>query len=521
MESEQRALGARLALTIAAAVASITVTAQAQTAPAFAIGENSFVRGLFIDGDTLAIGGSQSRVVRRSGQVFSLSSGGGTLALCGRRVGDRLVIVHAGYSAVLRSDGVHSASGSAPLIEREQLRGCAVDSTGAVYFAGEHHAVYRWSGDDWSVLRFGESLTVTGLALASDDTLYVLTATGLVRRSGAGFERVSLGNSQPSSGEPGALWISDRTHRAYIAWGSSVVVLDLRSGASRAHAHGMFGSASAITGVAAPSGDLVAVAAQSRMALFDGQSLTALAGEFVFPRALAFDPAGRALYVGAQSASGAIAVDHPWLGAYAATLPTATELPVVAQSAPVDAHAAPRDERVAAQQSAPIDRTATARSDPYTFIPAVRFGFGAAMGTGATRNLETGFSFDATAGVFGYRERSSVQFFPELGVAYQGGPTPGGTYFRGGGSVLYGSLVVSGGLSAHALIGGSSAGFAAGMRAGVIVQTLLTGITLDLGYQFLPTAIDNRHAFVGTIAINPIPLILGIWFASGFFRFLR
>jgi hypothetical protein len=143
------------------------------------------------------------------------------------------------------------------------------------------------------------------------------------------------------------------------------------------------------------------------------------------------------------------------------------------------------------------------------------------MGTGASRTLETGFSFDALAGAFAYREQSSLQFLPELGVAYQGGPSPGGTYFRAGASVLYGNLIFSGGLSAHGLVGGSSAGFAAGFRAGAIIQTLLTGITLNLGYQFLPTATDNRHAFVGTLSVNPIPLILGIWFASSFFRALR
>ncbi|MFO0556865.1 MAG: hypothetical protein U0269_02485 [Polyangiales bacterium] len=500
---------------IVVAIATQTTDARAQSRPSFAVGNNSFVRGLFIDGDTLAIGGSTAGVHWRNGTISSLGSGG-TQALCGRRVGDRLVIARAAFDGVVRSDGVNVASASAPLVDRERISACAVDSTGAVYFAGEHNAIYRWSGDDWSTLRLGAGVSVASLAVSTDDTLYVLASDGLLRRTGSAFDRVALGLESAPTGEATALWISERTHRAYIAWGASLFVLDLGSGAVRLHHHSMFGGCHAITGIAAPSGDLVALAAQSNVALFDGRAFTTLGRDYVFTRALAFDPPGGALYVGAQSEVGALSIDHPALRAYAATLPA----PVVA-AAPTMNDPVPTQRITVAPANASPPRSSqpsTSRNDPYTFIPTVRFGFGAAMGTGASRNLETGFSFDAIAGAFGYRERSSVQFLPELGVAYQGGPSPGGTYFRAGTSVLYGNLLFSGGLSAHALIGGSSAGFAAGLRTGVILQTLLTGITVDLGYQFLPTATDNRHAFVGTLSVNPIPLILGIWFASSFFR---
>jgi hypothetical protein len=503
---------------IAIAIATQTTDARAQSRPSFALGNNSFVRGLFIDGDTLAIGGSSAGVYWRNGTISSLGEGG-TQTLCGRRIADRLVIARASFTGVERSDGVNVTSASAPLVNGERISACAVDSTGAVYFAGEHNAVYRWSGDDWSTLRLSPGVTVTSLALSTDDTLYVLATDALLRRSGSAFERVVLSFGRTPTGEATALWISERTHRAYIAWGASLIVLDLRSGAVRLHEHSMFGECGAITGIAAPSGDLVAIAAQSRVALFDGRSFTMLGPQYAFARGLAFDPAGGALYVGAQSEVGAIAIDHPAMRAYAATLPAAVVAPAPTMNDPVPTQQLP----VSPVNASPprSSEPSSSRSDPYTFIPTLRFGFGAAIGTGASRNLETGFSFDATAGVFGYRDRLSVQFLPELGVAYQGGPSPGGTYFRAGTSVLYGNLVFSGGLSAHALIGGSSAGFAAGLRTGVILQALLTGITVDLGYQFLPTATDNRHAFVGTLSVNPIPLILGILFASAFFRSLR
>jgi hypothetical protein len=150
----------------------------------------------------------------------------------------------------------------------------------------------------------------------------------------------------------------------------------------------------------------------------------------------------------------------------------------------------------------------------------VRFGFGAAMGDGASRNFETAFAFDFTAGLFLHKDRTTFMFMPEIGVSYQGGPSPGGTYFTAGSSVFYGNMLFGGGLLARGLIGGSSSGFAGGFRTGLVLQGLLASITVDLSYQFLPTATDNRHGFVGTVSINPLPLV-GLALMVGAFRLGR
>ena len=50
------------------------------------------------------------------------------------------------------------------------------------------------------------------------------------------------------------------------------------------------------------------------------------------------------------------------------------------------------------------------------------------------------------------------------------------------------------------------------MRSGLVLQAFFTSFTLDLGYQLLPTATDNRHAFVATLSVNPVPLIAGLFF---------
>lgn len=515
------------AVTITAITAISATNAVAQSAPSFAVGGGSFVHGLFIDGDTLAIGASSSGIVWRSGHTASFGSMGSAQALCGRRVGDHLVIALVRHDSVSRSDGVTAMGGAVPVIEGERISSCAVDPSGDVYFVGEHRAVYRWRGNDWSVLPFDAPTTTFSAAIAADSTLYIATSDGLARRTQTGFERVSLGAfSIPYNGSA-KLWISDRTQQVYLAHYGAITVFDPRTGRTRQHRHELFGEPGAITGVASPLGDLVAIATQSNVALFDGSAFTQLPQEFVFARGLAFDPAGGALYVGAQSAFGAVAITHPWLRAAASTAPAPVAEPI-ALSTPTTVSAAVGAQRIEVVSSdgsittgAPAQTTTAPRREPYSFFPVVRFGFGLATGTGASRRNEAGFAFDATAGMIAFKDGRSFQFMPELGVSYQAGPTPGGTYFTLGTSALYGSMLFSGGVLARGLLGGSSAGFAAGLRAGVVLQFLYTSLSLDLSYQYLPTAIDNRHGVVATLSFNPVPLVGALFLGAFFHSILR
>jgi hypothetical protein len=518
----------RRAALIAALLASAAGAAHAQSAAPFALGEQSFVRGLFIDGDTLAIGGSTAQILTRDGRSQRLGQSSGTLALCGRRVGDRLVIAHAGYDAVTRVDGAVTARSAAPVLNGERLVHCAIDAAGAVYFVGERRAVYRWSGRDWSVLAFDGQTNAAAAAIAPDDTLYVLTQRGVLRRRGDVFE-LALSSTNMPDGESSGAWISERTLRMYIAWDNAVVVLDLRNGNASTHRHSMFGRTRAITGIAAPTGDLVAVAAQSNVALFDGATFSPLPQQYVFAGGLAFDPAGRALYVGAQSTSGAIAItgDRALARLTGAQVEPVQAQPVAsdtsaARSAPdeaADARSAQRTEASSVAGQPPANEAP--RREQYSYFPVARFGFGLAAGEGASRTHETGFAFDFNAGLFAYKERASVQFLPEIGVSYQAGPSPGGTYLTVGGSVLYGNMLFSGGLLARGMLGGSSSGFAGGVRTGLALQALFTSVTLDVGYQYLLTGGNNQHAFVGTISVNPMPLVGALFLATMFGRIFR
>jgi hypothetical protein len=234
--------------------------------------------------------------------------------------------------------------------------------------------------------------------------------------------------------------------------------------------------------------------------------------------------------VGAPSLMGVFANDWPVRRATKVRLPVAMAAQAPTMSRPLSSQESAVSTEAPPQQQS--EQSSSSRDRRYSFWPAIRFGFGAAMGPGASSSFEGGFSFDATVGVIAFQEADSfglwrlgVQFLPELGLATQSGPSPGGTYFRAGSSVLLGTPIISGGLSAHGLVGGSSAGFAAGLRSGAIVQFLLTAITIELAYQYLPTATDNRHALVGTIALNPIPVIALLFmtsiFSSQYLRWIR
>lgn len=518
------------ALGISLALGLDPARAWAQDARPFPTSANSFVRGIFLDGDTLAVGGSTASIAWRDGTVVGLPTSGGTQALCGRRVGDGLVIAHASFSGVARSDGANVTTGSAPTMSSDRITSCAVDASGSVYFVGERRAAYRWSGNSWTVLEFNGAITgeTVGAAVGPEGTLYVLSTAGLARLVEERFEPVPVPELGQRTVTSGALWVSERTGRVHIAWDHAVVVFDPQTGRSTVHRHDLFGSSRAITGVSTPSGELIAVAAQSSIAVFDGQQFWTSPREFVFTRGLAFDPRGRALYVGAQPEVGAIAIGHPWLAAQGAAAPAPVERPAVVGPSPVNSSES--TERMAvtpagggASSVTPSDAGSSSipRSTRYSYFPVARFGFGAALGPGARSSLEGGFAFDFTAGLLAYRDRPTVQFMPELGVSYQGGPTPGGTYFTAGLSALYGSQLFSGGLAMRGMMGGSSAGFAGGVRSGLVFQALFTSFSLDLGYQYLPTAVDNRHAFVATVSVNPVPLIAGLFILDTLFRLGR
>lgn len=141
-----------------------------------------------------------------------------------------------------------------------------------------------------------------------------------------------------------------------------------------------------------------------------------------------------------------------------------------------------------------------------------------AIGNAVAGSLDSGFAFDARLGALRYHRRRGLQLWPELGVAYNGGPAPGGTYFTAGLAALYGTLQFSGGVGASLVVGDARTGLGAGVRTSVVLQTALTSLSVDLSHQYLSVGTENRHEFRATLGINPIPLIFVATFIRGIVR---
>jgi hypothetical protein len=505
---------ASVSLAIALALTTLAPAAQAQSAEAFPSVHASFVRGAFIDGDLLAVGGGGVALQWRGGARFNAELRG-VRALCGARVGDRLVVVAVDDREMVLSDGATSRRASVPTLEGERVVGCAVDANGRVFFAGESRAIYRLHDGQWRLLTTPSGASIRSIATGPAG-VFVASERGFWRVEEERVEPLTVTGLEGREGEPASAWVSPRTGRLYLAWGDALVSVDVARGTATSHRHGMFGRAQSLTGVASNEGDLLAIGAQSEVALFDGRTFTVVARDGVtFNRALAFDLAGRALYVGAQQGVTAVAIAHPWLASAASALPPPVPQPVHTTQ-PANAVTAPS--RTPLAQPRPAAPTLP-RARRFQFFPTARAGFGVAMGPLASGSIDTAFALDVRAGAIGYRDESrDWQIWPELGVAYQTGPSPGGTYFTAGLTALYGSLLFSGGLGAHALVGDARTGLGAGVRSSLVLQGLFTALTVDLSHQFIRVGPEDRHEFRATLAINPIPIIAGFFLMSGFFR---
>lgn len=148
-------------------------------------------------------------------------------------------------------------------------------------------------------------------------------------------------------------------------------------------------------------------------------------------------------------------------------------------------------------------------------FPALRFGFGAHVPVSASTPSDASFVFDLHAGIGLFPERSGLSLVPELGYSYDASATRGGHFFTPGLLVMFGSMVFSAGLSGHAVLGDSLGQGAVGVRSALVAQLLATSLTLEVGHQWTSVGGGDRHDFRVIAAINPVPLIRLLTWASG------
>lgn len=497
---------------LALLVCAASVHAQTPPAvPAFAIEPNTFVRGIYLDGDLLSVAGSHQSLQWRNGthgdpgRLYTVS------AHCGARVGSGVLIVSTDSRDVTFSNGQTHTRVALPVIDHERITSCAVDAAGRTYFTGERHAIYVHHRGTWRTVPMGTT-PVSVIVARDDGAVFAVGFAGVVRVETDRMVPVPVQGFAVLGRSPESAWLSPVSGRLYLAAGASLLAVDLAQGRATAHPHGMFGSANALAGVATANGDQLAIAAQSDVALFDGRTFTVVARGAFFARGLAFDVRGRALYIGAQSAVTRVALPESWAMA-----------PSVPLSAPeVAARVTPPVPSTIPTARVPTPPSQSPSQDDITslWFPTVRAAFGVSIGNTATGALDSGFAFDARAGALRYTERRSrLQLWPELGVAYNAGPAPGGTYFTAGLSALYGGLVFSGGVGANLVFGDARTGVGVGLRSSLVMQFAATSLTVDLSHQYLNVGPENRHEFRATIGLNPLPLILAVALFRGSWLF--
>ena len=157
--------------------------------------------------------------------------------------------------------------------------------------------------------------------------------------------------------------------------------------------------------------------------------------------------------------------------------------------------------------AAPAVSAQSGAASRYFLLPGVRVGFGSRAPLHDAAGPGGGFAFDA-AMVLSFmprhRERG-VWFMTDVGYSYEGSAPRGGHFLAVGGAALWGTLSLSVGLSARAVVGGSHGRFAAGVREALVLSAIGGGIVLEVGHQWLQVD-EARHDFRWTVAINPVNL---------------
>lgn len=215
-------------------------------------------------------------------------------------------------------DGTNWEFGLAPALDAEPLTGAAYDSSGKLYVAGRHRALYVREADaTWKTYRYPGGGVEVIHASFGPGGLYLIGAHARVFSFSAGQfqEKTLTGLTADVQGTPWThAWMNPAGDKAWITCGKHVIALDLPSASLKVHPSPLFFDPSSFAGTRAGGGDLVALGSMSELAVFDGTGFTKVPGEIRHSGGLYFDAKQSIIYEVEWGRVNRFPVRHPRLG---------------------------------------------------------------------------------------------------------------------------------------------------------------------------------------------------------------
>ncbi len=387
--------------------------------------------------------------------------------------------------------------------DRDKLVAVAVDAHARTWFAGER-ALHLWRGEGrWSAYRYPAGVQLVR-AVRGDGGLYLAARDArLFHADGRGAIReIPFARAAPSSGdaEVKGLWFSQGSRRLYLLHGmGALTVVERRSGAVARFELPTWGTA--LTGLEAPGGELVAIAtARELLGLHEGRlyHLAKTTFHFSFVRQLAYNAKDGSLYIAAQDGLFPFSL---------AALRSSEGRATLAQAGAA--------ERAGRSSGITYPGKLTLVSASLAMGPGWNgLGESVASTRSFTLDLELGLRMP-----FALIARRALALWPTLGYSYDASGALGGHRFAGGlGLTLF--------LTPNLLVGVTAA---SRFLAGSVGETRELGVRSGLRFELFlgMLAVDVAHqAFFAARTIHGARVTIGIdlmtWLrVFRFFSFLR
>jgi hypothetical protein len=501
------AFGAALSVLALSAGARAEAPAGPFPAPA-SLGWSSAVWGDGADMLVIASGRGVHRVCR-SGAVAQGLALAGADAVSGAGQGASATLVAAGSRGQLaRWASGKWESVNAPVLAQEEVKGVAIDTRGRLLAAGESGALYVGDRDTWHVHRYPAGSKINGLVAADADTAYLFGARGLLLAfQNDTLRAIPIDATPPLSGDLVAAWWSASTNLLWVTNEQGFIAsIDVRSGQARAVKSPLFGAARAITGITTPEGDLVAVSAQSDLALFDGKEWKPLGVNISFPEGLFFDVRGASLYAVSRDGLQRVPVEHPRLAAARAALSPATPSAGAAcpSDTPIVTPLPPAPLAKPAIGPAPGSAVEPRAVDVHRW-PTLRFGAGYGFHPGEPGGVKSTFNLDINLGMRA-GVTPSFALWPELGYSYSTGGGLGGNFVTAGVGPVFGTPIIAFGWLPKAVVGDARGSFGAGMRNSLVGSFIYDIVSVELSHQWIHTSQRSHHEGRVMFAFDVLPV---------------
>jgi hypothetical protein len=294
------------------------------------------------------------------------------------------------------------------------------------------------------------------------------------------------------------------------------------AGELRHHKPPVFGSLRGLSGVHTDAGDVVAVAGQSELVLFDNGRFDQVEGSYSFPEGIFLDSAGGVLYVAHRDGLRRLAISHPKLaprglppGAKCPLSPQPERAEIMAEAASVDL--LPPVERPALSEVKPAKRKRRQSMPIGRVALGVASGQVAAEEPGGEAHLGAAFALDVgLGGTIGILPKMSL--WPEVGYAYSRLPGGANHIFLAGAGPLIGGELAAVGVLPRLAVGGNEAFVGVGMRTGLVGSFAYDMISVEVAHQWLRSGGRDLHELRTMISVNALTLLFALGVASLFSR---